>query len=139
MNGVGVVVVISHHRGVSFKGRCFCFCYNLCYTAMGIIVVFTLIVMILVVLSRVSFDGREATIVAYEWRTCHVFIAVYEHTTEPTAVKVKCSIAMGLRKKKCSAFLLLVSIFMDRQQLAWFHYMPSICKMLSMFAVHKFV
>ena len=67
------------------------------------------------------------------------FIAVYEHTTEPTAVKVKCSIAMGLRKKKCSAFLLLVSIFMDRQQLAWFHYMPSICKMLSMFAVHKFV
>ena len=51
--------------------------------------VFTLlIVMILVVLS-LSFDGREASNVAYEWRPCHVFIAVYEHTTTSTAVKVK--------------------------------------------------
>ena len=41
---------------------------------MGMIVVSTLlIVMILAILSRVSFDGREASVVAYEWRTCHVF------------------------------------------------------------------
>ena len=46
---------------------------TICYYAMGIIVVFTLlIVMILVVLSRVSFGGREAN--GMEWRTCHVFL-----------------------------------------------------------------
>ena len=35
--------------------------------------VFTLLIeMILVVLSRVRYDGREASVVAYEWRTCRV-------------------------------------------------------------------
>ena len=87
MNGVSVVVVVNHHRRVSFYGRCFGCCYNLCYNDMGIIVVFTLlIVMILITLSRVSFDGIKASVVAHEWRTCHVFIALHKRSTETTAV-----------------------------------------------------
>jgi len=44
---------------------------------MVMIVVSTLlIVIILVILSRFSFDGREASVVAYEWRTCRGFTAL---------------------------------------------------------------